>query len=48
MLLYSFATGNIKTSERLSMMVGYICTGKIASQAQLSGEQNYLLKIIVN
>ena len=38
MLLYSFATGNVKTSERLNMMVDYICSGKIASQAQLTGK----------
>ena len=38
MLLYSFATGNVKTPERLSMMVDYICSGKITSQAQLTGK----------
>jgi hypothetical protein len=40
MLLYSFATGNVKTSERLNMMVDYICCGKIASQAQLTGNMH--------
>ncbi|CAB4027783.1 glutamine--tRNA ligase, partial [Paramuricea clavata] len=42
MLLYSFATGNVKTPERLNMMVDYIYSGKIASQAQLTAAMEYL------
>lgn len=41
MLLYTFATGNMKTPERVKMVVEYICTKKIASQAQLTGSPTF-------
>lgn len=35
--MYNFATSNVKSPERLNMVVKYICSKEIASQIQLNG-----------
>ncbi|XP_046840394.1 glutamine--tRNA ligase-like [Xenia sp. Carnegie-2017] len=41
-LLYNFATSNVKSPERLNMVVKYICSKEIASQIQLNAALEYL------